>query len=153
MMKKILFISLCVLACAACNRPSKADQYRAEKHIQDSVSLVNQQRTLAYYQAQLDSLLPISDSLLHLFKYERNEKYQDRGNYVINGKNGLRILVKDDGKEVLLYQNGKRIEHSDDPKIETAKHLQIVISDIKELEKRITRTSLEVQKYQKRLQK
>ncbi len=153
MMKKFLFISLCVLACVACNRPSKADQYRAEKHIQDSVSLVNQQRTLAYYQAQLDSLLPVSDSLLHLFKYERNEKYQDRGNYVINGKNGLRILVKDDGKEVLLYQNGKRIEHSDDPKIETAKHLQIVISDIKELEKRITRTSLEVQKYQKRLQK
>jgi hypothetical protein len=91
--------------------------------------------------------------LLHFFKYERNEKYQDHGNYVLNGKNGLRILVRDDGKELLLYQNGKRIEHSDDPKTETARHLQIVISDIKELEKRIARTSLEVQKYQKRLQK
>lgn len=137
----------------ACNRPSKAEQYKAEKHLQDSVSLVDQQRTLAYFQAQLDSLLPVSDSLLHFFQYERNEKYQDHGNYVLKGRNGLRILVRDDGKELLLYQNGKRIEHSDDPKTETARHLQIVISDIKELEKRIARTSLEVQKYQKRLQK
>lgn len=137
----------------ACNRPSKAEQYKAEKHLQDSVSLVDQQRTLAFFQAQLDSLLPVSDSLLHFFQYERNEKYQDHGNYVLNGRNGLRILVRDDGKELLLYQNGKRIEHSDDPKTETARHLQIVISDIKELEKRIARTSLEVQKYQKRLQK
>lgn len=152
-MKKLLILCLCASACMACNRPSKAEQYKAEKHLQDSVSLVDQQRTLAYFQAQLDSLLPVSDSLLHFFQYERNEKYQDHGNYVLKGRNGLRILVRDDGKELLLYQNGKRIEHSDDPKTETAKHLQIVISDIKELEKRIARTSLEVQKYQKRLQK
>ena len=35
--------------------------------------------------------------------------------------------------------------------VERAQHLQIVIRDIKELEKRITRTSLEIQKYEKRL--
>jgi len=153
MMKKLLILCVCAVLCIGCNRPSKAEQYKADKHLRDSVALIDQQRTLTYFQAQLDSLLPVSDSLLHYFKYERNEKYQDHGNYVLNGKNGLRILVRDDGKELLLYQNGKRIEHSDDPKTETAKHLQIVISDIKELEKRIARTSLEVQKYQKRLQK
>jgi hypothetical protein len=72
---------------------------------------------------------------------------------VIKGKNGLRILVRDDGQALLLYQNGKRIESSSDPAVERAQHLQIVISDIRELEKRITRTSLEIQKYSKRMAK
>ena len=136
-----------------CHRPSRVEQYKADKRTQDSVRLEEQVRSLAFYENQLEVMGPKADSIIALFRYERNEKYQDHGNYVLNGKNGLRILVRDDGKELLLYQNGKRIEHSDDPKTETARHLQIVISDIKELEKRIARTSLEVQKYQKRLQK
>jgi hypothetical protein len=61
--------------------------------------------------------------------------------------------VRDDGKDILIYRAGKRIESTNDPQYERAQHLQIVISDIKECEKRIQRTSLEVQKYQKRLQK
>ena len=69
---------------------------------------------------------------------------------------GRRILVRDDGKEVLCYREGKRIEdekekRKDEGAYALAEHLQIVICDIKELEKRITRTSLEVQKYQRRL--
>ena len=112
-----------------------------------------QVRSLAYYESELERLMPVADSLIALFHYEKNDKYQDHGNYVVTGKNGVRILVRDDGKEILLYQNGKRIERTDDPKYDQAEHLQIVISDIKELEKRIAKTSLEVQKYQKRLQK
>lgn len=152
-LRNLCIIGLCFFLITACNKPSKVEQYKADKHIRDSVALVDQQRTLNYYQTQLDSMMPVADSLIALFKYERNEKYQDHGNYVLNGKNGLRILVRDDGKELLLYQNGKRINDSSDPAIERAKHLQIVISDIKELEKRVERTSFEVQKYQKRLQK
>ena len=106
---------------------------------------------MVYYQAMLDSLMPQADSLIALFKYERNEKYQDRGNYVLTGRNGLRILVRDDGREMLLYRNGKRIASADDPSMERAAHLQVVIRDIKELEKRIAKTSLEIQKYQKRV--
>jgi len=152
-MKRSSIIVLCVLAFAACNKPSKVEQYHAAKHVRDSIALVDQQRSLDFYQAQLDSLMPVADSLIALFKYEKNDKYQDHGNYVIKGKNGLRILVRDDGQALLLYQNGKRIESSSDPAVERAQHLQIVISDIRELEKRITRTSLEIQKYSKRMAK
>ncbi len=98
--------------------------------------------------------MPKADSLLPYFKYEKNEKYQDYGYYVVNGKQGLRVKVRDDGKEpILLYRDGKRLETTDDPVYERAEHLRIVIADIRECEKRIARTSLEVQKYEKRLQK
>lgn len=159
MRKSLFWITLCGLVMAGCNKPSKVEQYRAEKHERDSVALTEQQRSLVYYEAQLDSLLPVSDSLIVLFKYEKNDKYQDHGNYVQSLPSGLRILVRDDGKELLLYRNGKRQAYPDpslkgreQESVERAQHLQIVIRDIKELEKRITRTSLEIQKYEKRLQ-
>lgn len=153
MRKGLFFIILCTLALASCNRPSKAEQYKAEKRAMDSVRLEEQVRSLSFYEGELEKLMPVADSLLPLFKYEQNEKYQDHGYYVANGRNGLRILVRDDGKHILLYRNGKRIETADDPKLDQAQHLQVTISDIKELEKRIAKTSLEVQKHQKRLQK
>lgn len=151
-MKHSLLLLTLVCILVACNKPSKVDQYHAEKHLRDSVALQEQIKSLAFYQSQLDSLMPVADSLIALFKYEKNDKYQDHGNYVLKGKNGLRILVRDDGKELLLYQNGKRLSSSTDPSLPRAQHLQIVIRDIKELEKRIARTSLEIQKYQKRLE-
>ena len=53
-MNKYLYRTFIVLAgmivLAACNRPSRVDQYRAEKHIQDSVRLEEQVRSLAYYE-------------------------------------------------------------------------------------------------------
>ena len=117
-------------------------------------------RSMAFYQSQLDSLLPLADSLMNDFCYERNEKYQDHGFYVVkDGKlkiKGRRILVRDDGKEILVYRDGKRIEdenerRKDEGAFAVAEHLQIVIRDIHELELRIGKTSLEIQKYQKRL--
>ena len=150
-MKELMVIGAVMLVMAGCNKPSKIEQYRAEKHVRDSIGLVDQQRSLDYYESQLELLAPKADSLLSYFKYEKNEKYQDNGFYVLTGKNGLRILVRDDGKEMLLYKNGKRIESANDPQMERAQELQIVIHDIKELEKRIAKTSLEIQKYEKRL--
>ena len=151
---------VCSLAMASCNRPSRVEQYRAEKHQRDSVALVEQQRSLAFYQSQLEELLPVADSLLPLFKYEKNEKYQDKGYYVATTRNGVRILVRDDGQALLLYKEGKRLSEEEADRLtgdglivyECAEHLQVVMKDIKELEKRINRTSLEVQKYEKRLQ-
>jgi len=146
-------------------KPSKVEQYRADKHERDSVALVAQQRTLTYFQSQLDSLMPQVDSLLPLFKYEKNEKYQDHGFYVVRNEKlknhaGLRVMVQDDGHSLLVYREGKRLSDEKvselmvkgDPAIQRAQHLQIAMRDIKELEKRIEKTSLEVQKYQKRLQ-
>lgn len=154
MKKHLLAILVCALALTGCtSKPSKVEQYRAEKHVRDSVALVEQERSLAYYQEQMELLTAQADSLLPLFKYEKNEKYQDYGHYVATGKDGLRVMVSDDGTgSILMYRYGKRIESSDDPMVARAQHLLIVMHDLKELEKRITHTSLEVQKYQKRLQ-
>ena len=106
-MKRILYIILCAgMICAglvSCGKPSKAEVYRAEKYRQDSVALVEQERTLAYYQSQLDELMPQADSLLRYFKYEKNEKYQDHGYYIIKNEKlkmksyDLRVMVRDDG--------------------------------------------------------
>lgn len=158
-MRKYIFFIAFAAVLTACNKPSKVEQYRAEKHVRDSVALIEQQRSLVYYEQQLELLMPKADSLLPLFHYEKNEKYQDQGWYVVRNEKlkaphaGLRVMVRDDGKELLIYRNGKRTERIDDPAVERAEHLQILISDIKELEKRIHSTSLEVQKYENRLQK
>ena len=159
-MKKIIIFAIVAALFLSCSRESAADKYRAEKHARDSVALVEQQRSLAYYESELEQLMPQADSLLQYFTYEKNDKYQDHGNYVVKQSafsyrySDLRVMVRDDGKELLAYRNGKRVELS--PNHEAfllAQHLQIVICDIKELEKRIQRTSFEIQKYQKRLAK
>ena len=154
--KRTFFVILCALAAlvsVSCSRGSKLEQWRAEKHERDSVGLADQERSLAFYQSQLDSLMPVIDSLMPLFRYEKNERYQDHGYYVVTGRNGLRVMVRDDGQPpVLMYRDGKRVEDADDEVVYRAKHLAVVMADIRELEKRIERTSLEIQKYQKRLQ-
>ena len=158
MMKGILIIGAMMVVLVGCNKPSKMEQYRAEKHVRDSVGLVDQQRSLAFYESQLELLKPKADSLLPYFKYEKNEKYQDHGNYVVKNEKlkvksyDLRVMVRDDGKEVVAYRNGKRVElPPENEALQRAQELQIVINDIKELEKRIDKTSLEIQKYEKRL--
>jgi hypothetical protein len=109
--------------------------------------------------------MPVADSLLTYFSYEKDGRYQDHGYYVVKPSaishqlSGKRILVRDDGYDLLVYSKGKRIEPSElsatsaDEGLECARKLQVTIKDIKELEKRIFKTSLEVQKYEKRLQK
>ena len=154
------FLFLCIFAMMACNKPSRVEQYKADKHRSDSIHLVEQTTSLAYYQAQLEQLMPVADSLLPFFTYEKNEKYQDYGYYVVKG-GSLRILVRDDGRDLLVYKEGKRLTSERvnelrngrvNESLERAEHLQVTIRDIKECEKRIARTSLEKQKYEKRLQ-
>lgn len=157
--KKLFFVLVCCVLVQACHKPSKVEQYRAEKHVQDSIALVEQERSMAYYQEQLDVLTARADSLLPLFKYEKNEKYQDHGSYVLTGRNGLRMLVRDDAQQLLVYRNGKRVSEEEVSRLtgkdqelyDRAMLLHVVMKDIRELEQRIRKTSLEVQKYQKRL--
>ena len=104
----VTLFAILFCGCAKKNGSSKAEQHRAEKHVQDSISLADQERTLAYFQAELDALLPVADSLIALFKYEpKNEKYQDHGYYVVQSPwlraRDYRILVRDDGQEILIY--------------------------------------------------
>lgn len=158
----VLFLTCCLAACGGKERTSRIEQYQAQTHEQDSIGLMEQQRTLTYYQSQLEAMMPVVDSLIPLFKYEaKDPKYQDHGYYVLS-RNGMRILVRDDGQDLLMYREGKRVDvdqyrlkekDPEFPLFERAQHLQIVMSDILELEKRICQTSLEIQKYEKRLQK
>lgn len=164
MRAKVLIVLAGVLL-AGCHHPSPAALRRAEKHRQDSIALIEQQRTLAYYQGQLENLLPRTDSLLPLFKYERDERYQDHGYYVTTARGGaLRMLVRDDGRQaVTVYRDGRREENPGlnlpqkgrdyEQAYLRAEELQTLMRDIGELEKRINRTSLEVEKYQIRLRK
>lgn len=166
-MRKTGIFLLAVLLAVGCNKPSRVEQYKQEKHLRDSAALADQQRTLEYYQSQCDRMMPKADSLLRYFKYEKNEKYQDQGYYVVKpyafkGQHSeLRVMVREDGTEMLVYKGGKRLSEEQknewlakgEPSTLCAKDLQVIISDIKETEKRIRQTSLEVQKYQIRLQK
>lgn len=160
MRKIIFFIVLAAIFMMACTHENAAEKRRAERHVQDSIALVAQQRSLLYYESELEQMLPKADSLIALFKYEKNDKYQDHGYYIATTYNGLRVLVRDDGQDLLLYREGKRIEANRDKlkgkdldAYDRAQHLQVTITDIREIEKRIQRTNLEIQKYQKRLQK
>ena len=164
-MRKYVFFIICALVMAGCNKPSKMDQYHAEKHVRDSIALGEQERSMVFYQSQLDSLMPVVDSLLPLFNYEKNEKYQDQGYYVVKPSafsyrySDLRVMVRDDGRDVLVYKEGKRftdervneLRLKGNEALDRADHLAVVMRDVKELEKRIQRTSLEIQKYEKRL--
>ena len=168
MRKSFVYTVFCVLtACmlAGCG-PSPAEQRRAEKHVQDSLALVAQEKSLDYYQSQLDSLLPVADSLVVLFKYEpKNEKYQDHGYYLAKNADfnvwnaDFRVLVRDDGHDLTVYKNGKRVEErkgltaKEQQVVDRAAELQVVMRDIHELELRIYKTNLEIEKYKKRLLK
>jgi len=160
-MKKYIVFLVCACTLLSCHRASKLAQYWAEKHARDSVSLTEQERSMNYYQSQLDSLIPVADSLLTYFTYEKNEQYQDHGYYVLTGRGNVRMLVRDDGRDLLVYREGIRLEANayaaqasgeNKKKMELAQHLQIVMSDITECEKRMSQTSLEIQKYERRLE-
>ena len=175
-MNRIIYIFLGIIIhyslfifLTACSRPSRVEQYKAEKYIRDSIRLEEQTRSLAFYESQLERTMPVADSLLQYFRYERNEKYQDHGYYVVRSSAvkppltaSYRILVRDDGKETLVYRDGKRVDPASASAplkgaagegYALAEQLRVTILDIKELEHRIARTSLEIQKYQTRLQK
>lgn len=73
----------CVLAVfVSCgnSRPS-AEQRRQEKRQQDSLSLAAQEKSYAYYDSLHTALLPVADSLLKEFRYEKNEPYEAYGHY------------------------------------------------------------------------
>ena len=78
-MKRIVFFVALSMLMAGCNKPSKVDQYHAEKHVRDSIALGEQQRSLAFYQAQLDTLMPVADSLLPFFNMRETRNTRTTG--------------------------------------------------------------------------
>jgi len=85
-----LFLAFLILSFVSCGQkqPTAAER-RAEKHRQDSIALTEQERSLAYYDSLYQTLLPVADSLLKEFRYEKNEQYEQ---YEQNGKYTHRLL-------------------------------------------------------------
>lgn len=230
MKKIILFALVSAVVLTSCG-PSAAEKRRAEKHVSDSIALVEQQKSLVYYQSQLDEIMPKADSLLPLFDYTKDSLYQDYGFYGLKAqqverntnRNYVQALVRDDGKPLVraYYFGNKEINfqrvslavgdieiklsgsvHSfeaggwhqimtledsvamealrfldahvkdkvrvafgeetknavsfnmtdaDKKALAQAYHLSVVMSDVYILEHRVKHTSLEVEKYQRRL--
>jgi hypothetical protein len=62
--------------------PKQVAQRRLAKALEDSITYLEAQRTLAYVDTLLPPLLAQADQLIKRFKYEKNEKYEDHGKYV-----------------------------------------------------------------------
>lgn len=80
----ILYFALTLAVLTGCGpkKPS-VSELRRQKAVEDSLMLVNQQRSLIYYEAMRDSLIPVAKDLLKKnFVYEKDERYEDHGHYV-----------------------------------------------------------------------
>lgn len=62
--------------------PKQIKQRRTAKHLQDSITLIQAQRTAHYSDSLLQTLLPKADQQFNNFKWEKNDKYEDQGRYV-----------------------------------------------------------------------
>lgn len=232
MKKHFFYILLLAICVSSCQRESRVERYKKQKFQQDSIALVEQQKTMAYYQSQLPSLTAQADSLIPLFVYEKKEQYQDKGFYVIRGQQSaynpyrcyMQPVVRDDGQTSVkcFYYGAKKVSfervlmtagdteicltgqthgfdqngwhailtledstamqalqfvdayhtqkiaityasqkhtifkyilsEADKKNMIQALRMAVVMQDINELEKRIYKTSLQIEKYQKRLQ-
>ena len=115
----LVVLSLCVSACGP-HKPTVAEQ-RAQKRQQDSINLVMQEQTVTYTDSLLQVVLPQADSLLALFQYKKNEKYEDHGYYIhkhmqtagLGQRIYLQTFVTDDLKTVVRSMYfGSKIEHT-----------------------------------------
>lgn len=111
-MQKFAFYTLfiaCATLLSCTHKPSKVELLRLEKQHQDSVEYCQAQQTLRYSDSILQTLLPQSDEQLKLFRYEKNENFEDYGHYVHRllatgsntSRNFLQAYVSDNRKTTI----------------------------------------------------
>lgn len=89
--------------------PKQVPQRRIAKALEDSITYLEAQSTLAYVDTLLPPLLQKADQLIKRFKYEKEEKYEDYGRYVHRllatgsntSRNFIQAYVRDDRKTVV----------------------------------------------------
>jgi hypothetical protein len=100
--------------------PKQVAQRRQAKALKDSIVYLQAQQTLYYSDSILKPLLPEADKLLKEFRFEKNDNYEDHGNYVYRtlqtGWNTnrcfLQAYVSDDRKTLLKsYYYGAKPLH------------------------------------------
>lgn len=99
--------------------------------LQDSIVYIEAQRTSVYADSVLQVLLPQADPLLKLFRYEKDERYEDHGKYVPRllsttsntSRSFLQAYVSDDRVTTVkshycnagtLYQTGIELESAEE---------------------------------------
>ena len=102
--------------------PKQVDMRRQAKALNDSITYIEAQRTLAYSDSLLQTLFPKADNLLKSFRHEKNDKYEDHGRYVhpllITDRNTSRCMlqaeVTDESRLTLksFYFGNKNINHT-----------------------------------------
>lgn len=111
-MQKIAFyilVLMCASSASCTHKPSKVEILRMEKQRQDSIEYCQAQQTLHYSDSVLQTLLPQSDEQLRLFRYEKNEQFEDHGHYVHRllttgsntSRNFLQAYVSDNRKTTI----------------------------------------------------
>ena len=102
--------------------PKQVAQRRQAKALKDSIVYLQAQQTLYYSDSILKPLLPEADRLLKEFRFEKNDNYEDHGNYVYRtlqtGWNTnrcfLQAYVSDDRKTLLksYYYGAKPLQQT-----------------------------------------
>lgn len=94
---------------------------RGALELMRTVELAEQQRSLDHCQAMLGTLTARRDSMLVDFEYEKDNRYQDEGSYIVSSQAGrlnvfnslLRARVTESGVAYITsVYRGKRIAHS-----------------------------------------
>lgn len=78
----ILLLSSLFLLVGCGPKKKSVAEMRAEKRAQDSLELIRQRQSLAYYDSTLQTLLPEVDNMLKPFEYSKQSQYEDHGHYV-----------------------------------------------------------------------
>ena len=100
--------------------PKQVAQRRQAKVLKDTIVYLQSQQTLRYCDSLLQPLLPQADELLKQFRFEKNESYEDHGQYVYrNLQTGwntnrcfLQAYVSDDRKTLVKsYYYGAKAIH------------------------------------------
>ena len=110
MNKNLLFCVICLGVLVSCGpKKTSVAELRAQKYCQDSISLVQQKRSLVYYDSLLQVTMPIVDPMLKNFRYEKDERFEDHGHYVHRllktesnmNRNYVQTYVGDDRKTIV----------------------------------------------------
>ncbi len=89
--------------------PKEVPQRRLAKALQDSIIYLESQTNIAYTDSLLPPLFAKADSIMKFFRYEKNEKYEDHGQYIHRllattsntSRNFLQAYVRDDRKTIV----------------------------------------------------
>lgn len=103
--------------------PKEVDQRRLAKALEDSITYLEAQSTLAYVDTLLPPLLEQVDKLIKHFKYEKNEAYESNGKYVHRllstnsntSRNFLQAYVLDNRETVVksYYYGDKQVNQEE----------------------------------------